>query len=135
MRILNLVLLYLCLVSGLSLITDIAQAAGPDASSADVAALRQDVDALKAQVKALQEKDKSPKLLCKDGKSVQGGKNKWSPWSACPEGSSATGLARVDIQGDHDVVTNHVNDFQCGPQGCRAWCIGNTCEVIARCCE
>jgi hypothetical protein len=93
--------------------------------------LKAEVEGLKSSIKALEAR----KLQCSDGKSVQGPKNKWSPWSVCPEGMQATGLARVDIQGDHEVVTNHVNDFQCGPQGCRAWCIGNPCEVIARCCK
>ena len=128
MRILNLVLLCLFLVPDATL-----RAETPAAKTGDteMVQLKQDVEALKAQVKELQGK----KLICSEGKSVQGPKNKWSPWSACPEGMSATGLARVDIQGDHEVVSNHVNDFQCGPQGCRAWCIGNPCEVIARCCK
>ena len=90
-----------------------------------------EVQALKAEIEAL----KARKLECKDGKSVTGAINKWSAWSVCPEGYVATGLARVDIQGSHEVVTNHVNDFQCGDKGCRAWCIGNSCEVIARCCR
>ncbi|MBC7659793.1 MAG: hypothetical protein H7249_08800 [Chitinophagaceae bacterium] len=93
--------------------------------------LKQELDTLKSEIKILQEK----KLVCTEGKSVQGPQNKWSPWSACPEGSAATGLARVDIQGNHEVPTNHVNDFQCSDKGCRAWCIGNPCEVIARCCR
>ncbi|RYZ47791.1 MAG: hypothetical protein EOP07_26575 [Proteobacteria bacterium] len=93
--------------------------------------LKAEVQELKAQLKLLQEK----KLQCTDGKSVQGPLNKWSPWSVCPEGMTATGLGRVDIQGNHEAPTNHVNDFQCGDKGCRAWCIGNPCEVIARCCK
>lgn len=130
MRSRDLVLMVVCLVYSAA-----AQAETPvlRSSDADVAQLKQDVDVLKAQVKALEGKNK--KLECSDGKSVQGPKNKWSPWSPCPEGMVATGLARVDIQGDHEVVSNHVNDFQCGAQGCRAWCIGNPCEVIARCCK
>lgn len=86
---------------------------------------------LKAEIKALKER----KLECQDGRSVTGPNNKWSAWSGCAAGFTATGLARVDIHGDHGVVTNHVNDFQCGEKGCRAWCIGNSCEVIARCCR
>ena len=86
---------------------------------------------LRAEIKALKER----KLECQEGKSVAGPNNKWSPWSSCAAGYTATGLSRVDIHGDHGVVTNHVNDFQCGEKGCRAWCIGNTCEVVARCCR
>lgn len=123
------VLVFFMIASGLRLHAETAATQALPAS--DAAQLKQEIETLKGQVKALQDK----KLLCSDGKSVQGPKNKWSPWSLCPEGSVATGLARVDIQGDHEVPTNHVNDFQCGPQGCRAWCIGNPCEVIARCCR
>lgn len=90
-----------------------------------------DLTELRLQIQALQEK----KLECQDGLSVVGPNNKWSPWSSCAAGFTATGLGRVDIHGDHGVVTNHVNDFQCGDKGCRAWCIGNTCEVVARCCR
>jgi len=119
--------LLLILMLGLNSVSLFAQGT----AASETAQLKADVEALKVQIKELQNRTFS----CVDGKAVQATENKWSPWSNCPQGTVATGLARVDIQGSHEVVTNHVNDFQCGPQGCRAWCIGNACEVVARCCK
>lgn len=96
-----------------------------------VEALQKDVADLKAQVQVLKDR----KLTCTEGKAVVGAVDKWSPLSTCPEGFLATGLQRVDIQGDHNVPINHVNDFICNDQGCKAWCIGNGCTVQARCCK
>ncbi len=74
-------------------------------------------------------------LDCKAGESVQGETDRWSPYSKCPAHYQATGLQRVDILGDHKNPINHVNDFQCNEQGCKAWCIGGGCTVQARCCR
>lgn len=115
----------------LSLIMMVTGNVWAQGETSELSQLKAEVQELKAQLKLVQDK----KLQCADGKSVQGPLNKWSPWSVCPEGMTATGLARVDLQGGHELPTNHVNDFQCGDKGCRAWCIGNPCEVIARCCK
>lgn len=96
-----------------------------------IESLQKEILALKAEVQDL----KSRSLTCTDGKAVQGTVDKWSPWSTCPTGYQATGLQRIDILGDHNTAINHVNDFVCGEQGCRAWCIGNACTVQARCCK
>ena len=74
------------------------------------------------------------KLSCTGGKTVQGGVDRWSPWSQCPNGYVVTGLQRVDLLGDHQKPSTHVNDFLCDDRGCRAWCIGAECTVEARCC-
>ncbi len=122
---LRLFMVLFCVMSSMNLFAETSP------GTVDTPQVLKDIETLKAQVKELQTR----KLECSDGNSVTGTVNKWSPWSSCPQGMVATGLARVDIQGDHEIVINHVNDFQCGSQGCRAWCIGNGCEVIARCCK
>jgi hypothetical protein len=76
-----------------------------------------------------------PKLSCTSGSKVTGQEDRWSPLSVCPEAYSVTGLSRIDLQGDHNKPNLHVNDFICDDKGCKAWCIGNSCTVEARCCK
>lgn len=75
------------------------------------------------------------KLRCTGGRSVRGEIDRWSPVSKCPEGYQVTGVQRLDLVGDHNVPTNHVNDLSCSDEGCKAWCIGAPCTVEARCCR
>ena len=100
-----------------------AQVASPD--------LQKKIEELEKRLQVLEQKT----LQCQAGESVQGATDRWSPYSKCPAGYQATGLQRVDILGDHKNPINHVNDFQCNEQGCKAWCIGGGCTVQARCCH
>jgi hypothetical protein len=94
--------------------------------------LQEQIAALKKQIEQL---EKRTTLMCQSGKKQRGEIDRWSPWSSCPPGFSVTGLGRIDLLGSHSIATNHVNDFQCEAQGCRAWCIGSPCTVEARCCR
>jgi hypothetical protein len=75
------------------------------------------------------------KLECLSGSKVKGLVDRWSPLSTCPNGYEVTGLARIDLQGEHNRPNLHVNDFICDDRGCKAWCIGDGCTVEARCCR
>lgn len=79
------------------------------------------------------QKDRST-LTCRAGKKVQGPNDGWSPWSTCPAGYQAVGLSRLDLLGSHSDTRLHVNDLICDQRGCRAWCYGSACTLIARCC-
>lgn len=75
------------------------------------------------------------KLTCKQGTLASGAVDAWSAWSKCTASYTVVGLGRLDLTGKHENPLNHVNDFQCDNRGCRAWCIGNPCQVRARCCK
>lgn len=84
---------------------------------------------------AVASESNSFQLKCQDGMLVKGLVDQWTPRSKCPESYLVTGISRIDILGDHKTPTNHVNDLQCNDLGCRAWCIGNPCQLRARCCR
>ena len=76
----------------------------------------------------------SQKLRCSEGPEVMGKTDQWSPWATCPKGSTAVGLAKLDLHGQHNKPTLHINDLRCGSQGCKTWCVGSPCTLRARCC-
>ncbi|MBF0442574.1 MAG: hypothetical protein HQK54_11765 [Oligoflexales bacterium] len=104
---------------------------GKDENPPSSAQLKQEIFELKALVKKLE----NIKLSCMPGKKQNGKVNQWSTWSQCQPGYVATGMQRIDLLGSHEIPTNHVNDFECNDNGCRAWCIGSPCNVEARCCR
>merc|ERR1712037_1050479 len=65
------------------------------------------------------------------GTYVTGNPNGWGPYSKCPSGTTAAGIARLDLKTGSNNV--HVNDFQCNDNGCRAFCYGSKCQISARC--
>lgn len=81
-------------------------------------------------------------LQCVAGQSVRGGRNRWSQWSKCPAGYSVVGLGEVHLDdvrasGRRRYVRRYqeVDHHQCDDRGCRAWCWGRGCTVVARCCK
>merc|ERR1711934_869340 len=65
------------------------------------------------------------------GTYVTGNPNGWGPHSKCPSGTTAAGIARLDLKTGSNNV--HVNDFQCNDNGCRVFCYGSKCQISARC--
>jgi len=81
-------------------------------------------------------------LECVGGSPVHGSRNRWTGWSSCPASHSVVGLQEVHL----DSVTasgrrrwkgryQEVDHYQCRNHGCRAWCWGRGCTVVARCCR
>jgi len=68
-----------------------------------------------------------------DGSSASGPANSWSEYSTCPEGYAVLGMARLDLRDSVGQDAQNVNDIQCNDDGCRAWCWGSSCTIIARC--
>mmetsp|Transcript_81996 Transcript_81996/g.219382 ORF Transcript_81996/g.219382 Transcript_81996/m.219382 type:complete len:224 (+) Transcript_81996:1445-2116(+) len=67
------------------------------------------------------------------GVAVEGQADQWGPYSACPSGHKAVGLARLDLMSTHHEA--EVNDFHCDIHGCHAWCHKSDCWVTARCAQ
>ena len=107
-----------------------AQDAGVDLK-AQIAEQATTITAMEKRLNALEQSE----IFCLAGKKVTGSINKWSPVSTCPESYAAMGVERLDLEGNHDLPNLHVNDLWCDQKGCRAWCIGSTCTVIAKCCK
>lgn len=77
-------------------------------------------------------------IQCVGAPAARGGINKWSDWSRCPTGYSVVGLQGVYLhnsQNSHRGKYQDVDHIQCHGRGCRAWCRGDHCDVVARCCK
>lgn len=77
-------------------------------------------------------------IQCVGAPAAKGGVNKWSDWSRCPTGYSVVGLQGVYLhnsQNSHRGKYQDVDHVQCHGRGCRAWCRGDHCDVVARCCK
>jgi len=68
-----------------------------------------------------------------DGTSATGPANTWTAYSRCPAGYTALSVARLDLRDNVGQDAQNVNDIQCNDEGCRAWCWGSSCTIIARC--
>lgn len=77
-------------------------------------------------------------MQCVAGGTVVGHPQRWSSWSRCPRGYSVTGLQGIYL---HNTKNSHrgkyqdIDHYQCYGVGCRAWCRGDKCDVVARCCK
>lgn len=60
----------------------------------------------------------------------------WGPYSTCPEGHAAVGIARLDLTRQHHWYWHqNIRRYECTDSGCRAWCDGSACNVWAKCCQ
>lgn len=79
---------------------------------------------------------------CVGGTAVHGNRNRWTGWSSCPASHSVVGLQEVrlddvKVSGRRRYTRRYqeVDHYQCDNRGCRAWCWGRGCTVMARCCK
>jgi hypothetical protein len=64
----------------------------------------------------------------RDGNTVTGGQNRWSPYSNCPRGYVAISPAYIDLLGGGS--RTNVNHFECTMRGCRVWITGGKPAVL-----
>lgn len=92
-------------------------------------------------------------LQCVDGSKAvfiksPNGAGGWSSYSQCPEQYTAVGIKQIRflierttatkqlIRPTESVSAHHsLHKYECEDTKCKAWCVGSSCEVWAKCCK
>lgn len=78
------------------------------------------------------------KLQCVSGTTVNGGgstSGKWTPYSGCPPGYRVISMKKIDLQGSNSNLYQNMKKYECTDSGCRAFCVGSTCNAASWCCK